>query len=73
MPRKIPVRATRNGGLDYLTVPTDRENWIAAYLRERQGYLLRQDPNGVSLVDKELARLGYEPDEKDNASGGSQN
>lgn len=63
MPQKIPVRSTRTGGLDYLTVPTDKENWIAAYLRERQGYVLRKDPAGVALVDAELARLGYrEPD-----------
>lgn len=62
MPQKIPVRVARNGGLDHLTIPTDRENWIAAYLRERQGYLVRKDPAGVALVDAELARLGYEPD-----------
>lgn len=62
MTRKEPVRVVRNGGLDYLSVPTDRENWVAAYLRERAGYVLRGDPAGIALVDAELARLGYEPD-----------
>ena len=58
MPQRIPVRAVRNGGLDFLTVPTDRENWVAAYLRERRGYEMKGDVEGVAAVDAELARIG---------------
>lgn len=32
---------------------------IAAYLEERRGYVARNLPERVKLVDAELARLGY--------------
>lgn len=76
MPEQIPVRATRNGGLDYVEVPTREENWIAALRRERQGYSERDDADSVALVDAELARLGApvdQPARKKQTRGGSQN
>jgi hypothetical protein len=62
MPERIPVRATRNGGLDYIEVPTREETWIAALRWERHGYEVRGNTEGVALVDAELARLGAAPE-----------
>lgn len=67
MPDRIPVRATRNGGLDFVEVPTRNEGLIAAYLEERRGYEIRGLPDRVQLVDQELARLGHKVD----AAGGT--
>lgn len=61
MPDRIPVRAVRNGGLDFIEVPTRDENWIAALRRERRGYEMKGNTEGVALVDAELARYGIKP------------
>jgi FixJ family two-component response regulator len=58
MPDRIPVRAVRNGGLDFIEVPTAEETWIAAYQQERQAYLDRGDAESAALVAAELVRLG---------------
>lgn len=65
MPERIPVRAVRNGGLDFVERPTADENWIAALRRERQGYLERGNAEGVALVDAELERRGAAPQTTD--------
>jgi FixJ family two-component response regulator len=76
MPERIPVRAVKNGGLDFIEVPTREEAWIAALRRERHGYEVHGNAEGVALVDAELARLGApvtEPARKKRPRGGSQN
>lgn len=61
MPDRIPVRAVRTGGLDFMEAPTRQEALIAALLRERAGYLQRNLPVRVEGVDAELCRLGHQP------------
>jgi hypothetical protein len=61
MPDRIPVRAIRNGGLDYIEVPTQAEGTVAALLVERRGYVMRGLPDRVAQVDAELARYGAKP------------
>ncbi len=58
MPERIEVRAVRNGGRDYMEVPTARESMIAALREERRGYATRGLIDRVELVDIELAKLG---------------
>lgn len=58
MPDRIPVRAVRNGGVDYIDVPTLDETWIAAYQKEHEDYLTKGDADGAALVEEELRRLG---------------
>jgi FixJ family two-component response regulator len=57
MPDRMPVRATRNGGLDFIEVPTAAENLVAALRRERAGYVMRGLKDRVAAVDAELRRL----------------
>jgi FixJ family two-component response regulator len=64
MPDRIPVRAVRNGGLDFIEVPTRDEQLIAALLRERAGYVVRNLPERIAAVDVELHRLGHQPNEE---------
>lgn len=61
MPDQIQVRSTKNGTPDVVEVPTLDENWIAAYFRERAGYLAQGNNEGVEAVDAELARYGLKP------------
>lgn len=58
MPDRVPVRAVRNGGIDYIEVPTRDETWIAAYQQEREDFLTKGDAAGAALVEEELRRLG---------------
>lgn len=68
MPDRIPVRATRNGGLDYIEVPTRDEALVASLLLERRGYVIRNLPERVAQVDVELRRLGASPPVPDQAT-----
>lgn len=61
MPDRIPVRATRNGGPDFIEVPTKDEALAAALLEERRGYVARGLDDRVAQVDAELARLVGHP------------
>jgi hypothetical protein len=40
------------------------QDWIDALLRERAGYVARNLPARVALVDEELRRAGYRVEEK---------
>lgn len=52
-------QAARTGSPEW-----QRENLIAAYLDERQGFVQRGNDEGVALVDAELKRLGHKGDSK---------
>jgi FixJ family two-component response regulator len=68
MPEKVPVTAVRNGGLDFLTVPTRQEILIAAFVRERAGYLQYGRIDDAALVTAELVKLGYEESDEEYTS-----
>jgi hypothetical protein len=59
MPDLIPVRAVKNGAVDYIEQPTQDELIVEALLRERAGYLQYRRHDDAAQVDAELARLGY--------------
>ncbi len=61
MPEQIAVRGVRNGATDFIEVPTAEEAYIAALLRERRGYEMRGDSQGVADVDAEIVRVGAKP------------
>lgn len=61
MPDRIEVRGVRSGASDYIEVETAEEAYIAALLRERRGYEMRGDVEGMAAVDAELARVGDKP------------
>lgn len=58
MPEQVPVRSIRTGGLDHLEVATPEEAYVAALLREREGYARYGRSERVDAVDAELDRLG---------------
>lgn len=58
MPEQVPVRNVRTGAVDHMQVPTADEAYVAALLREREGYAKYGKTERVEAVDAELARLG---------------
>lgn len=64
MPDKETATSVRTGQTVTTEVPTADESYVAALLREREGYLRRGRENRVADVDAELERMGYEWEEK---------
>jgi hypothetical protein len=58
VPEQVPVRSVRTGGVDYMQVDSPEEAYVAALLREREGYVRYDRKERVAAVDAELARLG---------------
>jgi hypothetical protein len=58
VPEQVPVRSVRTGGVDHIEVDTPNEAYVAALLREREGYARYDRADRVAAVDAELARLG---------------
>lgn len=63
MPEQVPVRSVRTGGVDHIEVPTAEEAYVAALLREREGYARYDRKERVAAVDAELQRLGVTRDD----------
>lgn len=60
MPDRIEVTVVRNGGQDFLEVPTAQEAQIAAILFDRAGYISAGHFHLIPGIDATLAYLGYE-------------
>lgn len=58
MPEQVPVHNVRTGAKDHIEVPTVDEAYVAALLREREGYARYGKSERVDAVDAELDRLG---------------
>lgn len=58
MPEQVPVHNVRTGAKDHIEVPTVDEAYVAALLREREGYARYGKTERVAAVDAELDRLG---------------
>lgn len=65
MPELIPVTAVRNGGLDFMEVPTQRERIIASLLSERAAYAKAGNAAEVANVNAELEHYGYRPENEE--------
>ena len=59
MPELIPVTAVRNGGQDFIEVPTQNERIVASLLAERAAYVRACNSVDVANVNTELAYYGY--------------
>jgi hypothetical protein len=59
MPDRVEVTAVRNGGKDFMEVPTESERWIAGLLSDRAGYIAAGHFHLIPAVDKELEYHGY--------------
>lgn len=59
MPEKVEVTAIRNGGKDFIEVPTQTERWIAAALDDREKYIAAGYLHLIPAIDKTLAYYGY--------------
>jgi hypothetical protein len=59
MPERVEVTAVRNGGRDYIEVPTHDERWIAALLSDRAGYIAAGELHLIPGIDETLAYYGY--------------
>jgi hypothetical protein len=60
VPEQVPVRSVRTGGVDHIEVDTPEEAYVAALLREREGYARYGRAERVAAVDAELERLGVD-------------
>jgi len=60
MPDRVEVTVLRNGGKDYVEVPTQEEGFIAALLSDRAGYIRDGHLHLIPGVDKTLEFYGYE-------------
>jgi hypothetical protein len=60
MPDRVEVTAVRNGGKDFIEVPTESERWIAALLSDRAGYIAGGHLHLIPAIDETLAHYGYE-------------
>jgi hypothetical protein len=60
MPDQVEVTVLRNGGKDFLEVPTPREAEIAAILSDRAGYISAGHLHLIPAIDATLAHLGYD-------------
>lgn len=60
MPDRVEVTAVRNGGKDFIEVPTEQERWIAALLTDRAGYITVGALHLIPAIDETLAHYGYE-------------
>jgi len=58
MPEKQTATNVRTGGAVETEVPTTDEAYVAALLREREGYATHGREDRVKAVDAELKRLG---------------
>jgi hypothetical protein len=62
MPDRVEVTVIKNGGKDFLEVPTRDEAQIAAILSDRAGYIAGGHLHLIPAIDETLAFLGYEGD-----------
>jgi hypothetical protein len=60
MPDRVEVTVVRNGGKDFLEVPTAKEAEIAAILSDRAGYISAGHLHLIPGIDSTLEYLGYE-------------
>lgn len=60
MPERVEVTVVRNGGKDFMEVPTQTEAQIAAILTDRAGYISAGHFHLIPAIDETLAYLGYE-------------
>jgi len=60
MPDRVEVTVIRNGGKDFLEVPTQTEAQISAILSDRAGYIAAGHLHLIPDIDATLAHLGYQ-------------
>lgn len=60
MPERVEVTVLRNGGKDFMEVPTQEEGFIAALLADRANYIRDGHLHLIPGVDQTLAFYGYE-------------
>lgn len=60
MPDRVEVTVLRNGGKDYVEVPTENERWISALLDDRAAYIKAGHLHLIPGIDETLAHYGYE-------------
>lgn len=60
MPERVEVTAVRNGGKDFIEVPTQTESWIAALLDDREKYIAAGHLHLIPGIDETLAYHGYQ-------------
>lgn len=60
MPDRVEVTVVRNGGTDFMEVPTREEAQIAAILSDRAGYISAGHLHLIPACDETLRYLGYE-------------
>lgn len=60
MPDKVEVIAVRNGGRDFIEVPTETERWISSLLSDRAAYITAGHLHLIPGIDETLAFHGYE-------------
>lgn len=60
MPDRVEVTAVRNGGKDFIEVPTETERWIAALLDDRAKYIAAGHLHLIPDIDSTLEHYGYE-------------
>lgn len=60
MPEKVEVTVVRNGGKDYIEVPTQQESFIDALLADRENYIKAGHLHLIPNVDITLRFYGYE-------------
>ena len=60
MPERVEVTVVRNGGKDFLMVPTQTEALIASMLSDRAGYIAAGHLHLIPALDETLRYHGYE-------------
>jgi hypothetical protein len=60
MPERVEVTVVRNGGKDFMEVPTREEEQIAAILSDRAGYISAGHLHLIPGIDATLRHLGYD-------------
>lgn len=59
MPERVEVTVLRNGGTDFMEVPTESERWISALLADRAAYITAGHFHLIPGIDETLAHRGY--------------
>jgi hypothetical protein len=60
MPDMVEYKVVRTGGSVMVPVPTERERWIAALLKDRAAYIAAGHLHLIPAIDETLAHHGYE-------------
>lgn len=60
MPDRIEVTAVRNGGKDFIEVPTQDESFISALLSDREAYIRDGHLHLIPGLDETLRFYGYD-------------